>query len=71
MDDIEDLPDKCTLDLTTNYSIKLNPGYRKKIAIINGYKDGLTAEIREAIESVIDRRWHRLQIQLGKEDQAG
>lgn len=71
MKDIKDLPDKNSLDFTSQYSIKLRPGYKRKIDIINGYKDGLTSEIRTAIEQVVDLRWDRLQAQLEESNQAG
>jgi hypothetical protein len=73
MDDNQDfagLPNRGDKDLTYPYSIKLNPGYRQKIRVINGYKDGLTDEIRKSIEKVVDVHWERLQAQL-KQQEAG
>jgi hypothetical protein len=69
-DEIQDLPDKNPLELTSVYSLKIHPSYKKKIDVINAYKDGLTSEIRRAVEAVVDMRWEKLQAQL-KNDQAG
>jgi hypothetical protein len=69
--EVKDLPDKNPLDLTSQYAIKLHPTCKRKIDIINGYKNGLTAEIRKAIEDVVDAYWDKLQVQLKENDQAG
>lgn len=67
---MRELRDKSGGTYPAEYSIKLKPETRRRIKIINAHKDGLTDEIRLAIEEVVDAYYKMLSKELKDYDES-
>ncbi len=66
---MKDLPDKDG-KMQSQYTIKLPAEIKRRISIINGYKDGLTEELRAEITRIVNIRWQMVQSKIRSEKSA-